>query len=80
MVLQHSRFALALIAVVTFLLTISSVRVLSGFIAAQHTAGSASKGAASGEWGRFVGQTEANIESHIPHLFQGDEVLPSKGL
>ena len=80
MVLQHGRFVLALIAVVTVLLTISSVRVLSGFIAAQHTASSASKGAASGEWSRFVGQTEANIESHIPHLLQRDAVLPSKGL
>ena len=80
MVFQHSRFVLALIAVVTFLLTISSVRVLSGFIAAQHTAASASKGTASGEWGRFVGQTEANTENHIPHLLHKDEFLPSKGL
>jgi len=80
MVLQHSRFVLALISILTVLLTISSVKVLSGFIAAQHTAGSASKGAASGEWGRFVGQTEANIENHTPHLLQRDEVSPSKGL
>lgn len=79
MLLQHSRLLLILIAVLTFLLTISSVRVLSGFIAAQHNAASTSKGSTPGEWGRFIGQTEANIESHMPHLLHRDSKLGIKG-
>lgn len=79
MVLQHSRLVLALIAGVTCLLTISSVRVLSSFIAAQHSAARIPKGAGSGEWGRFIGQTEANIGSHIPHLLHRDDGFASQG-
>ena len=79
MLLQHSRVLLILTAVLTFLLTISSVRVLSGFIAAQHNAASNSKGSTSREWGRFIGQTEANIESHMPHLLHRDSKLGIKG-
>lgn len=80
MLLQHSRFLLILIAALTFLLTITSVRVLSGFIAAQHTAASVSKGAISGEWGRFIGQTEANIGNHIPHLLHHDSKTALTGV
>ena len=79
MLLQHSRLLLILIALLTFLLTISSVRVLSGFIAAQHNAASTSKGTTPGEWGRFIGQTEANIESHMPHLLHHDGKIRSQG-
>ena len=79
MLLQHSRLLLSLIALLTFLLTISSVRVLSGFIAAQHNAASTSQGSTPREWGRFIGQTEANIESHIPHLLHRDSKLGIKG-
>ena len=79
MLLQHSRLLLILTAVLTFLLTISSVRVLSGFIAAQHNAASTSKGSTPGEWGRFIGQTEANIESHMPRLLHRDSKLTIKG-
>ncbi len=80
MVLQHSRLFLALIAGVTFLLTISSVRVLSDLIAAHHTASGVVEGVQSGEWGRFLGQTEANIGSHIPQILHRGEVTSSKGV
>ena len=71
MVLQRSRTLLALIAGLTLLLTISSVRVLSDLIAAHHTASGDLEGAHLGERGRFIGQTEANIGSHLPYIFQG---------
>ena len=79
MVLQYSRTFLALIAGVTFLLTFSSVRVLSDLIAAHHTASGVVEGVQSGEWGRFIGQTEANIGSHIPHILHRGEVQTIKG-
>ena len=75
MVLQHSRSFLALIAGVTFLVTLTSVRVLSDLIAAHHTASGVLEGAQSGEWGRFIGQTEANIGSHIPQILHRGDML-----
>ena len=79
MVLQHSRIFLALIAGVTFLLTLSSVRVLSDLITAHHTASSVVEGTQSGEWRHFIGQTEANIGNHIPHLQQRGKVTSLRG-
>ena len=79
MVLQHSRIFLALIAGVTFLLTLSSVRVLSDLISAHHTASSVIEGTQSGEWGHLIGQTEANIGSHIPQVLHRGKVIPSRG-
>ena len=80
MVLQHSRLFLALVACVTFLLTLSSVRVLSDLIAAHQIASGVVEGAQSGEWGRFIGQTEANIGSHIPQILHRGEVTSYKGM
>lgn len=79
MVLQQGRLFLALIAGITFLLTLTSVRVLSDLIAAHHTASGVLEGTQSGEWGRFIGQTEANIGSHIPQILHRGNIPPLRG-
>ncbi|EIE23811.1 hypothetical protein COCSUDRAFT_47447 [Coccomyxa subellipsoidea C-169] len=67
--LQHGRFILLLIGVITFVLTLSSINLLSKSIAAQHYA---SLGAQSEEgqtdWLRFLDRAEANIGSHLPQF------------
>ena len=68
-----------MIAGVTFLLTLTSVRVLSDLIAAHHTAAGVLEGTHSGEWGHFIGQTEANIGSHIPQILHRGNIPALRG-
>ena len=79
MVLQRSRIFLALIAGVTFVATISSVRVLSDLLAAHQTASDVGEGAPSGQRGRFIGQAEADIGRHLPNILHRGAKLPSTG-